>query len=114
MAPQAITDTKTLTSVRRYAREFITHLEEEGVPVQHAYLYGSHARGNAHAWSDIDVCIVSPKFKRISNPFVFLWDKRRPIDVRRGIEPVGYHPKDFEIIESPLVWDIATHGIKIR
>jgi hypothetical protein len=37
---------------------------------------------------------------------------RRRDDVLRGIEPVGFHPKDF-IDEDPLAWEIKTSGIEI-
>lgn len=105
---------KTLNTVRRYAREFVDFIESEGVRVNKAYLYGSYVRGTARPWSDIDICIVSSQFRGPSQALSYLWKRRRGVDVERGIEPVGYRPKDFQIIESPLVWDISVNGLKIK
>ena len=44
--------------------------------------------------------------------YEYLWTKRRRTDVLRGIEPVGFHPKDF-IDENPLALEIKTTGIEI-
>lgn len=98
---------------RKFASEFVRYLKAEGLTVQRAYLYGSFARGTPHRWSDIDVCIISPQFRSPSQSLRYLWEKRRDIDIKRGIEPVGYHPKDFQVIKSPLVWDIYENGIRI-
>jgi predicted nucleotidyltransferase len=40
-------------------KEFIERLQNRGLRIQRAYLFGSHAKGTAHEWSDIDVAIVA-------------------------------------------------------
>jgi len=36
------------------------------IPIDKLILFGSHATGKTHKWSDVDLVIVSTKFKRIS------------------------------------------------
>jgi len=89
---------------------FVAELRRDGIPLTAVYLFGSHAAGRAHKESDIDVCVVSPRFRSRWAARRYLWNARRPIDVR--IEPVGYPPRDF-VNEDPLVWEIKRTGIKI-
>ena len=113
MAQKTPTRKKTLTEVKHFVKEYVGYLRAQGVPVECAYVYGSYARGTARAGSDIDLCVVSPQFSDPGKALSFLWMKRRDIDVQRDIEPVGYHPREFKVIESPLVWDIYENGLRI-
>lgn len=79
-----------LDIVKRYLRE----LQENGIPIQDAVIFGSYAKGNPKEESDIDVAVVSPAFtgdrfedRRKIIPF------RRKIDSR--IEPMPFRPEDF-------------------
>jgi predicted nucleotidyltransferase len=85
---------------------------KEKLPIERAFLFGSHAKKKARQWSAIDVCIISPKFRDRCHAIDYLWKRRRDKDVEHGIEPVGFHPKDF-IDEDPLAWEIKTTGIEI-
>ena len=51
-------DQSIVTIVRRYLHNLI----DQGVPVSHGVLFGSHAADRADAWSDIDLLVVSPLF----------------------------------------------------
>lgn len=42
--------------------DFVRHFPPS-IRVQKVVLYGSHARGNPHEWSDIDVAVISDDFK---------------------------------------------------
>jgi predicted nucleotidyltransferase len=42
-------------------KKFVSLVETQ-VPVSGAYLFGSYAKNQAKSYSDIDICIVSPKF----------------------------------------------------
>jgi predicted nucleotidyltransferase len=69
-------------------RDYLQALEAKGLPVSHAVLFGSHAKGKVHEWSDIDVIIVS---KRFDTDFSYddvdlLWHTTLDIDSR--IEPI--------------------------
>ena len=98
---------------KKYIKEYLLLLKKDKLPIRKVYFYGSRVNGDYKKDSDIDVCIVSPKFKSRWDAFEYLWQKRRQIDVLRGIEPVGYPPKDF-IDEDPLVYEIKTTGLEIK
>jgi predicted nucleotidyltransferase len=42
---------------------FINLLENNDINIQKAYLFGSWANGKADEWSDIDLALISDKFK---------------------------------------------------
>lgn len=101
-------------TAKKVAKNYIDFLiKEDGLPVEQALLFGSHAKNKAHKHSDVDLCIVSPKFKDYFEAMQYLFKKRRSIDVSYGIEPVGYSPEDFAEDENPFVWEIKKTGISI-
>ena len=83
------------------------------MPVSQVYLFGSYAKNEQREWSDVDVCIISPKFKKI-DVLSYLWQKLRQEDINNLIEPVGFHPDDFKDDESPLIYEIKKTGKEIR
>lgn len=95
----------------RKARQFISALKSNGLTIQAAYLYGSHARGTAREWSDIDIAVVARNLSgNWHNDFLSLARVSHTIDSR--IEAIGYIPRTFRD-ESPLVWEIKTTGIQL-
>ncbi len=104
----------TKKNAQRYVADFVRHLkQQEKLPIQGVYLFGSYAKGTPHKWSDIDVAVVSRKFSGNVDPYEYLWLHLRDEDVRRGIEPIGFHPRDF-VWENPLAAEVKQHGIKIK
>jgi len=90
-------------------RAFLQRLKEDGITVESAYLFGSHAANRAGRWSDIDVAVVSPDFS--SDRFderLRLMKLSSEIDTR--IEPVPFHTDDFQDTD-PLVDEIKKRGI---
>jgi len=73
-------------------------------------LFGSYAKGEQRKWSDIDLCIISSKFKDSFEAMHYLSLKSNKINTI--IEPHPYHPHDF-VNEDPLVWEIKKTGIDI-
>jgi predicted nucleotidyltransferase len=76
--------------VQRYLQELRAH----GIRVKRAFLFGSHARREARAESDIDLAVVSEAFT--GDRFA---DRRRIVPLRRAIdsriEPFPFDPGTF-------------------
>ncbi len=92
------------------AEKFKKHLEGMGIPIERIYIYGSYAKGIPRYGSDIDLCVISSAFKDRMDAGLML--RREAIKIDSRIEPVGYHPEQFEDW-IPLVWEIRAHGIAI-
>jgi predicted nucleotidyltransferase len=90
------------------AKKFITYLQNQGIKIDSAYLFGSFAKGTEHKWSDIDVAVISSDFSddRFEEG-VRLMILSHDIDNR--IEPVPFNPETF-IDENPLAWEIKKTG----
>ncbi len=87
---------------------FINELRKK-YRVQAAYIYGSHSRGNAAVWSDIDVAVISPDFSDdLFEERLKLMKMAASIDDR--IEPHPFRIEDFES-SNPLASEIQKHGI---
>lgn len=104
----------SLKTVERAVVDFVVYLKERHrLPVSAVYLFGSYARGYPREGSDVDVCVVSPRFSR-EDSLSYLWTRRRPRDVENLIAPVGFSPEEFDApTPSPLVHEIQTSGKKI-
>ena len=77
-----------------------------------AFLYGSHAKGSAGRWSDIDVAVVSPDFSEdLFQERIGLMKLSVGIDKR--IEARPFRPEDFDA-NDPLVNEISKTGLEIR
>lgn len=63
-----------------------------------AYLFGSHARGDADAHSDIDVIVVAPTGK----PFVERFRDYLPAIIAAGVgvDLFVYTPEEFEALKE--------------
>ena len=83
--------------VKKIVRNYIERLaKEKELPIKKVILYGSRAKGNQKKDSDIDLCIISPKFKDALNAIEFLLLQRNRQEVMVGLEPVGFSEKDFK------------------
>ena len=82
-----------------------------GIPVTSVYLYGSYAKGKPKADSDIDICVVSPKFKDRIDATMTLMKIRN--DDELVLSPIAFSPKTF-VDENPLAWEVKQTGIMIN
>ncbi|MDO9399749.1 MAG: nucleotidyltransferase domain-containing protein [bacterium] len=99
--------------VKKEINKYIKILKADKLPIKKIILFGSYAKGEQHEWSDIDLCIISPKFKDAFEALQYLWLKRKIFDIQYVIEPIGFSPKDFKDKYSSLVYEIKTTGIEI-
>ncbi|MDP4011099.1 MAG: nucleotidyltransferase domain-containing protein [Candidatus Roizmanbacteria bacterium] len=102
-----------LERAKKIAKQYIAFLKNNDIPVTHAYLFGSYAKGTAHEGSDIDISIVSPRFGKDR-----IYERTKLLNLRRSIsleiEPHPLSPSDMKSEWNPLVWEIKSHGIAIK
>ncbi len=96
-------DESVVTSVQNYLRM----LKEHGLAVRFGIIFGSQARGNADAWSDIDLLVVSPRFDGLSNrqDTDLLWRLAARADSR--IEPIPCGEQQWQEDDSSAIVEIA-------
>ena len=94
-------------------RRYIQLLNESGLSIEKAFLYGSYATNQATQESDIDVLLVSKSFDKPGiETKTLVWSLTRKIDTR--IEPytIGIS-KFFSDDISPLLQIVRREGIEI-
>jgi predicted nucleotidyltransferase len=92
-------------------QQYLAALHQEQLPIDQVWLFGSYAKGTQHRWSDIDLCVISPRFRNAFAATQYLWSKRLH-DAGLTIEPVGFTQHDFAE-PSSLTAEIKRTGIKI-
>lgn len=104
---------KTILSkkIEKNVKEYIMVLKKDKLPIKKVVVFGSQVKKTARIGSDIDVCIISPKFKDSFDALHYLLMKS--YEVNGIIEPHPYHPNDF-VNEDPLVWEIKKTGIIVQ
>ena len=100
---------KINNAVKNYARRL---LEKDKLPIEKVIIFGSYGKGTQIEGSDVDVCIVSPKFKDSVSALSYLWQSRSDEETRLGLEPFGISPKDFKK-GSSLIREIVQHGVEV-
>lgn len=108
MTPIAPTKTEALDLAKRFKEILISR----NIPVEKVFLFGSSAREETHAWSDIDIAIVHRPF--LASHFderVAIRRARRPLDLR--IETVAFRPEDFDNKYFTLAQEVKEHGISV-
>lgn len=94
------------------AKQYVKSVKKSGIDVSNAYLFGSYAKENPHKDSDIDICVISPKFgKDYFEESLKLRHITNKIDLR--IEPVPLNPKDMKDKYSTLASEIKKYGISL-
>jgi len=48
------------------ANEYLQAVVSSGVKIRKAYLFGSHASGRQHKWSDIDIALIADDFTGVA------------------------------------------------
>lgn len=94
------------------AKKFVNRVSGSGIPVTKAFLFGSHARGTAKDYSDIDICVVSPKFGKNSFKEMSLLLKLS-VGLDSRIEPFPFNEKGLNDRYSTLASEIRKYGILI-
>lgn len=93
--------------------DYIKKLKEDKLPIEKVIIFGSYAKGTQNKSSDIDICIISPKFKDAWKAMEYLWSKRELKDPNYAIEPIGLNSKDLKDKYSALSSEIRNTGIEM-
>lgn len=101
------------TAIIEKVNRYLLLLKENGIDIDKAFLYGSFAKGEDNANSDIDVLLVSKMFDSSNDKAVGIaWKITRQVDPR--IEPYLIGLKKFNNDEiSPLLQIIKREGILV-
>ena len=82
--------------------------------IEYMYLFGSRASGKIHRWSDVDLIVVSKKFKGEgvidrSTDLYMKWDLDYPVDF------LCYTPEEFNKLKKrvSIVSEAIRTGIKL-
>ncbi len=98
-----------MTDVKKIAIKYVDQVQKSGIPVTNAYLFGSYAKKTANKFSDIDICIISPKFgDDYFENSIELKKIARTVDYR--IEPVPFGVNDINDKYSSLASEINKYG----
>jgi predicted nucleotidyltransferase len=93
-------------SVLKIVRDYLQAVNEAGLRVSRAVLFGSWARGEAHPDSDIDLVVIAPEFdgQRDRSLVDRLWELTASIPGAWRIEPIacGEH-QWLEDNTSPII-----------
>ena len=103
-----LTRDAAIETVRNYVRD----IEDRGVSLHAAILYGSFAKGTQHEYSDIDVALVADEFTGwVDDDYI----KFRRLLIKKPyirIETKTYPTKYF-LEGDPFIEEITKTGIKI-
>ena len=98
------------SNIKAILDSFIEVMKRER-DVEAVYVYGSHVKGNAGPWSDIDIAIVTRNLPNDTfDEQIRLLHLAAEIDDR--IEPHPFKLEDFDE-SDPMVNEILRTGIKI-
>lgn len=101
---------KLTKKIENDVKNYISILKKDKIPIKKVIVFGSQAKNTARPDSDIDVCVISPKFKDKFKALHYLLMKTYTLDSL--IEPHPFHPKDF-VDQDPLVWEIKKTGVRV-
>ncbi|MBI2432471.1 MAG: nucleotidyltransferase domain-containing protein [Candidatus Hydrogenedentes bacterium] len=94
---------EVVESVQGYLRA----VEAKGIPVAFGVVYGSHAKGVPHEWSDIDLVVVSRRFDEAKDreDIYKLWRVAAETDSR--IEPIACGERAWQEDDSSIIIEVA-------
>lgn len=105
---------KTPPEIKKILKEYVKELMKARVKPERVILFGSWAAGKTHAYSDIDLSIISKDLegKGILERQLILG--RANQDLQAPLDVVGYSTSEFQNCESgTLLWEILKSGIDL-
>ncbi len=86
---------------------YLDALQNAGLRVEFAVVFGSQTTGKTHAWSDIDLLVVSPQFDNMKDRTLLnlLWQTTSRTDSR--IEPIPCGSRQWQHDNTNAIIEIA-------
>ena len=101
---------ETTTATKEIVRQAIDYLRQK-IRVHQAILFGSHARGEADEWSDVDLAVISPDFAQMSHRKIMDLLVEVSLAVTPVLEIRPYTPTDLnEARPTNFLGHILTEG----
>ena len=99
-------------SIIKLVKDYGQDIASKGINWDQLIIFGSHAKGTPHKWSDIDVCVVSDKFSnnRFDNRLLLMHNRSKKF---LSIEPHPFLSTELNEKFDPLAAEIRQFGIKI-
>lgn len=95
-------------------KDYLASLPARGIHSRRAILYGSHAKGTADEWSDIDLIVLAPEFdiEKTHKMVHEMWLARG--EMNAPIEPIACGEEEWETDDSRPILEIARReGIEV-
>lgn len=94
-------------SVVLIVKQYLAAIRAAGIHAQRAIIFGSHVRGTAGPWSDIDLVVIAPELNDPTGHEYIdkLWELRAVTDSR--IEPVACGEREWDRDTSRPILEIA-------
>lgn len=99
--------------VKKIVQDYLTLLGNDKLPMDGVFVFGSRLTKQFRRDSDIDVAVISPRFRDPLASNKYLLQKAHELpEGTYYIEPHAFHPKNF-INENPITWEIKQTGIRV-
>lgn len=102
------------TIIKNKLKNFKKNVNRD-IPISKMYFFGSHARGKSHRYSDIDLVVVSPEFRKLNffkrgAKMYDYWSLDYPVDF------LCYTPEEFNKLKKQItiVREAIKEGIEIK
>jgi uncharacterized protein len=94
-------------SIALSIKEYLAAVRAAGIHARRAVVFGSHARGTAGPWSDIDLVVIAPELDDPAGHEWIdkLWELRAVTDSR--IEPIACGEREWVTDDSRPILEIA-------
>jgi predicted nucleotidyltransferase len=105
--------TKTIPlDVKRAIDAYVRVLQADQLPIEQVILFGSYAKGKQNKYSDVDICVISPRFEDRFEAIRYLIGKR-PDTEPYFIEAIGMTSADLAE-RTTLAREIRDTGVRVQ
>ena len=96
-------------TILKIIRDYLHVINQAGIRASRAVLFGSWARGEAKAESDIDLIVIAPEFDNLQDRELIdrLWELRVDIPEAWRIEPIACGEREWLEDDSRAIIEIA-------